>query len=133
MKAPQLCTPQLKKGTDAAIAKLLHDVLHNAAMRTPKESRKNRKQIAGELTAILGTEVRVYMLNEFAAPTKAARHLPAAWVPAISKITGDDRLQRLLLGEPLCSLLQLGESALKAIENSRAASTAETTVRAKTR
>jgi len=125
MKPCSLGTSQPKKGTDVATAELLHDVLHKAL----KEQKKSRKQIAAELAAMVGTKVSVHNLNGFAAPSKGYRHLPAAWVPALCEITGDDRLQRLLLGEPLCSLLELGESALKAIQKSRAVEVATAGVR----
>lgn len=121
MKARTLGTPQEKKPADAAVAKLLHNVLHEALTKKGK----TRRQIADELASLVGTKVSVHMLNGFTAPTKGYRRIPAAWIPAVCEITGDDRLQRLLLAEPLCTLLQLGESALKAIEKSRAVLDAE--------
>jgi hypothetical protein len=121
-------TPQ-QKNTDAAVRELLRDVLHKVRNPQKVKNPKNRTQIAAELSRAVGSPVRVYMLDEYTADSRGEcavnsrevgsrgkRRFPAAWVPAFCKITGDDRLQRLLLGEPLCCLLELGESALNAVQ-----------------
>jgi hypothetical protein len=62
------------------------------------------------------------MINDFTASSRNQEkrkfpvRFPAAWVKAFCAATGDDRLQRYLLGDHLETLLDLGERTLAAIE-----------------
>lgn len=110
---------------DAAIRALLSEVM--------RSSKKSRAQIAQEMSALLGRSVTVYMLNDFTASCKGQRvaedsqldtrkspvRFPAAWIHAFCEVTGDDRMQRLILSPRLRSLLQLGERQLSQCQAER--------------
>ncbi len=80
--------------------------------RAIRQSQKSREQIAEEMAALVETDVTVHMLNSYTANSKQAVRFPAAFVPAFCCVTGDDRLQRMLLSPYLRSVLQLGEHEL---------------------
>lgn len=71
---------------------------------------KTREAIAAELSEQTGTRVTLHMLNEFTAESRRQYRFPAAWVVPFCRITGDDSLQRLLLGPELAEVLRIGES-----------------------
>lgn len=81
------------------IARAISAALH--AVR----KQKSRAQVAEELTARVGREISVAMLNEFtrdgtssSAGGKAPKHFPAAFVGPFCEITGDDSLLRVVAG-----------------------------------
>lgn len=70
---------------------------------------KKRQQICDELSAEVGQNITVYMLNDWTSDAKKPARFPAALVPAFCKITGDDKLQRFLLSDRLLTLVRIGE------------------------
>ena len=86
---------------DAAFRALLADIIKD-----------HRESVASELRVRLGRPVTKAMLDEYTRNPSTGREMrfPAVWVPAICQITGDDRLQRLLLGERLAEILEVGNS-----------------------
>lgn len=85
-----------------------------------KRSGKGRTQIAREMSQILGCPVdrpiAKNMLDDCVRSRKTGRmvRFPAAWIPAISQVTGSDSLQRSLLSERLLDLLAVGEDVKEA-------------------
>lgn len=75
---------------------------------------KSRADIAAELSAETGTQISVRMLDQFTAESRRPYRFPAAWVIPFCRITGDDALQRLLLGRSLSRALELGEREIEA-------------------
>jgi hypothetical protein len=57
------------------------------------------------------------MLDDFAAPSKDGARFPAAWVVAFCEVTGDDSLQRFLLGPRLSRLIEIGELEISSRRN----------------
>lgn len=74
-----------------------------------RDSKKSRSQIAGELGERVGRAVTVRMLDDYTANSKVNARFPAAWIEAFCAVTGDDRLQRLVLSSRLRQCLELGE------------------------
>lgn len=54
------------------------------------------------------------MLDQFTAESRRPYRFPAAWVVPFCRITGDDSLQRLLLGPNLAGALRVGEISIEA-------------------
>src|SRR6266849_9767957 len=75
-----------------------------------KESGKSHERIAADLSVDLGRKVSARMLYRYTAPSEQAS-FPAAWVAAFCRATGNDTLMRLILGQELRELLDLGERA----------------------
>lgn len=73
---------------------------------------KSREQIADALSERIGRPITVHMLNDYAALSKEGNRFPAAWVRAFCEVTGDDSLQRMILGPHLAALVELGEHEL---------------------
>jgi hypothetical protein len=73
-----------------------------------RRSGRSREEIADAMSSILGIVVTVSMLNGYVAPS-SARMMPACFVPAFCNATGDDLLQRELLGFNLKRLVALAE------------------------
>src|SRR5438552_18185230 len=67
---------------------------------------KSREQIAAEMSERIGRTVTVHMLNDFTSESKVFVRFPAAWIVAFCSATGDERLQRLVLGDKLRKLLE---------------------------
>src|ERR1035438_1559628 len=65
---------------------------------------KKRQQIAAELSRKIGRDITASMLNDYTATTKTAARFPAAYVRAFCEVTGNDSLQRSLLGPRLLAL-----------------------------
>lgn len=93
---------------DATVRELLAKVIRRCA--------KSREQIADEMSNLVGRQITVAMLNGYTAPSKEPARFPAAFVCAFCEATGDDRLQRLVLGPRLSKLLEFGELQLAAGE-----------------
>ena len=74
---------------------------------------KDRGEIAVELAQQVRETVTSEMLNGWTSDTKRRLRFPAAFVPAFCEITGDDQLQRFLIGSRLGRLLSLGEAELE--------------------
>ena len=73
---------------------------------------KTRKQVLTELRKATGVEIKARTLECHSAESRRAYRFPAAWVVPFCQITGDDSLQRVLLGPALARVLVLGEQLL---------------------
>ena len=73
----------------------------------------SRETIADELAKRVGETVTCEMLNGWTSQSKKRLRFPAAFVPAFCEITGDDQVQRFLIGSRLGRLLSLGEVELE--------------------
>lgn len=69
---------------------------------------KSRADIAEVLSVETGTQITVRMLDQFTAVSRRPYRFPAAWVIPFCRITGDNTLQRILLGSELSEALELG-------------------------
>jgi hypothetical protein len=74
---------------------------------------KSRAEIAAEMSTILGVEIKPSALNLWTAPSRPESRFPCIFADAFCRATGDDRLQRFLLGPRLCGLLEVGESVIR--------------------
>lgn len=79
-----------------------------------KGSGKQRHEIAREMAEVLGRTLTASILADFSrnATKKRQVRFPAAWVPALCEVTGDDSLQRYLMGERLKQRCKVGEDVL---------------------
>lgn len=102
--------------SDLAFRELLSAVL--------KECGKEREQVAAELGSIVGRRISVSMLNDYASRAKTAYRFPAAYIPALYVVTGDDRLQRFLLSHEQRGLLAAGKALREAIKEAATRGTA---------
>jgi hypothetical protein len=96
---------------DTAIRRHISDAM--------RRSSKSRAEIAEEMSRRLECRVTASMLNDYTAETKGAARFPAAWIVALCEVTGDDRLQRLVLSARLQKLLGLAERELNNIRAER--------------
>ena len=85
--------------------------IRKAATEMIRRCGKSRRQIAEEMSALVGPEIEIteHMLNSYTAESKRGARFPAAFVPAFCEVTGDDELQRLMLGPRLKKLLEIAE------------------------
>ncbi len=90
---------------DSRLRRLISDVIRACP--------KSRGAIAAELSLRLGREVSVRMLNLFTSQGEQSMRFPAAWLPELCEVTGDDRLQREVLSARLLRCLELGEAAAR--------------------
>jgi hypothetical protein len=94
-------------GLDATIRKTLSRMISGCPD-------KSRAEIAEALSTETGTHVSVRMLDQFTAESRSRYRFPAAWVIPFCRITGNDALQRVLLGPELGQVLRIGEAELEA-------------------
>ena len=73
----------------------------------------SRDQIADELTKQVGEPVTSMMLFGWTSESKKRIRFPAGFVLAFCEITGDDQLQRFVMGPRLRRLLSLGEAEVE--------------------
>jgi len=92
-------------GTQAGSEKAIRGLVNAAISRCPKK----REQIAAELAEHLQQHITLHMLNTFTSEAKKTARFPAAFVAAFCEVTGDDQLQRFIMGHRLSDLLNLGE------------------------
>lgn len=90
--------------SDLALRRLLSDVMGVCAM--------DRRLIAAELSQRVDRPITLSILNDYTATTKTAARFPAAYVRAFCEVTGNDSLQRFLLGHRLMALIEIGEKEL---------------------
>lgn len=95
--------------------------LRKCLTKAMKRSGKSRAEIADQMQARLGaaisgarrlTEERLYDLTS---ESKRDARFPALWVPLFCEVTGDDSLQRLLMGPRLAGLVEASERDLMSI------------------
>jgi hypothetical protein len=96
---------------DAALRRILSDIL--------TESSEKRHDIAEKLSARAGRRISCSMLNAFAAPSNETARFPAALIVHLCEITGDDRLQRFVMGPRLLRLVEFAERELSAYRDQR--------------
>jgi len=104
-----------------------------------KRSGKSRAEIASEMSAILGYPADHAMgkglLDDCVRSRKKGRMIrfPAAYIPALCQVVGNDELQRHLLSERLLDLLAIGENVTDAAASLKRAqeAVAQLTKRAK--
>ena len=79
-----------------------------------KRSRKEREEIAREMTEALGRTVTATMLADFTRNGTKKRQVrfPAAWVPAFCEVVGDNSLQHDLMGDQLNRCCEIGRQVL---------------------
>lgn len=73
----------------------------------------SRDQIADELTKQVGEPVTSMMLFGWTSESKKRLRFPAGFVSAFCEITGDDQLQRFVIGPRLRRLLSLAEAEVE--------------------
>jgi hypothetical protein len=91
--------------SDAVLRRLLSDILTGSS--------EKRREIADKLSARAGRRISCSMLNAFAAPSNETARFPAALIVHLCEITGDDRLQRLVMGPRLLQLVEFAERELR--------------------
>ena len=96
---------------------LLRMLLSEVMSRCTKDLKKDRRQIAIELSAKVGRTITVSTLNCYTCATKNTARFPAAYVRGFCEVTGDDSLQRFLLGDRLRDLVEIGELEIAARKN----------------
>lgn len=74
-----------------------------------RRSRLSRAEIARRMSGILGTDITLNVINNWLAPSREVSRMPACFVPAFARATGNDVVLRFLLGRDLVNLLRLGE------------------------
>jgi hypothetical protein len=91
------------------------DEVRRILRQAMRQSGRRREEIAREMTETLGRTVTGSMLADFTRNGSGKRQVrfPAAWVLALSKVTGSDELQRHLLGARLRELLELGDRTVE--------------------
>lgn len=68
----------------------LHDRLRAALSCALKKALpKSRYQVAGDMSTYLGTEITVHMVNAWVAESKDGHRIPAEYLPAFCRATGD--------------------------------------------
>jgi hypothetical protein len=95
---------------------IIRVVLADAMKRCPKK----RKQIADEMSHLLGRPVTEAMLNDYTSESHKVRRFPAAWAPAFCRVTSDSRVMQILadrsglaiVGEEELQLMELGRATL---------------------
>jgi hypothetical protein len=90
------------------------DRVRNILREGMKRSRKQRDEIAREMTEVLGRVVTSSMLADFSRNATKKRHVrfPAAWVSAFCGPTGDDSLRHFLMGDQLNRCCEVGYQVL---------------------
>ncbi len=96
---------------DAAIRELLSDVF--------TAFNEKRPQLAVELSDRARRRISTSMLNAFAAQSNETARFPAALVLPLCEITGDDRLQRLVMGPRLRKMVEFAERELAGFRSQR--------------
>lgn len=96
---------------DAALRRLLSDILTDGS--------EKRNEIAEKLSARAGRRISCSMLNAFAAPSNETARFPAALIVHLCEITGDDRLQRFVMGPRLLRLVEFAERELHGCRDQR--------------
>jgi len=86
---------------DTALRQLLSQAIRSCPL--------SRVQICEALTRRLGVKVKPFMLDSYTAESKKPARFPAAWVPALCEVTGNNELQRCLLSAGDRQFLDLGE------------------------
>jgi hypothetical protein len=86
---------------DTALRQLLSQAIRSCPL--------SRVQICEALTRRLGVKVKPFMLDSYTAESKKPARFPAAWVPALCEVTGNNELQRRLLSAGDRQFLDLGE------------------------
>jgi hypothetical protein len=99
-----------KPADDSALRALL--------AQSVRRSGRSREQIADDLARALGREITVHMLNGWIAPGREGARMPASFVRTFCAVTGDDTIQRFLLGNHLSKLLKLGEVVARVLPDS---------------
>jgi hypothetical protein len=99
---------QLSRVTDLELAlrRLLSEIF--------TDFKEKRHHLAEELSRRAGRRISPSMINAFAAPSNETAHFPAALVIDLCEVTGDDRLQRFLMGPRLRALVEFAERELAA-------------------
>ena len=98
------------EASDLALRSLLSEILDACK----KDRKKDRKQIAAELSEKLGRTITVAFLDSYTCRTKTTARFPAAYVRAFCEVTGNDKLLRLLFTPTIESLVKLGECEVAA-------------------
>jgi hypothetical protein len=79
--------------------------------RAIRSKRVRRRDLAAELTRLLGRAVSPAMVDTWTANSKFDWHIPADAVPALAEILQDESIQRQLLSPTQLRALRVGESA----------------------
>lgn len=96
---------------ERTIRRLLSDIF--------SDFEEKRVQLAASLSARAGRRISCSMLNAFATQSNETARFPAALIIPLCEITGDDRLQRFVMGPRLRALLEFAERELSGIRDLR--------------
>ena len=107
--------PQQAASSDDDPDTILRRLVTEAIRHCPKK----RAQIAEELTSLLGLRVTEHMLNDFTSTRKKPARFPAVFIAPLCQITGDDSLQRFVMGAHLRKLVEFGERELAGFRSQR--------------
>jgi hypothetical protein len=88
--------------------------LRSAISNAILNSGKSREAVARELSAALGYSIGPRSLENYISPSRSNYRVPAAWVAPLCEITGDRKLQEIILGPRLSRVLKLGEQEIAA-------------------
>jgi hypothetical protein len=96
---------------DADLRRIVAEIISQCHMKRP--------EIAESIEDITDQHTTAYMLDCFTAESKAAARFPAFFIAPFSEVVRDDRLQRLVMGPRLLSLVEYAERELRAAEDER--------------
>lgn len=99
----------LKSDTDSEIRALLNGIIRDCSL--------SRQQICEKLTARLGQDITVFMLNDWTCEAKKRQRFPACFVQEFCEVIGDDSLHRYLAGPRLRRLIDFAERELSATKD----------------
>jgi hypothetical protein len=102
-------------GEFAALDLAIRDKLSETLSEALRVRGMKRELLAANLAEITGANIKAATLYNYTQRYRPDLRFPAAWVIPLCRITGNDSLQRLLLGLELAAALELGECAKKAI------------------
>jgi hypothetical protein len=97
--------------SDAALRRLLSDIFSAFSGK--------RAQLAEELSARAGRRISCSMLNAYCSLTGETARFPVALILPLAQITGDDRLQRYVMGPHLRRLVEFAERELHGCRDQR--------------
>lgn len=84
----------------------------------PQRSKADRCGVSQRVGRI-ERPITLSSLNDYTGRTKAGARFPAAYVAAFCEVVGDDSLQRLILGQRLRDLIDIGETELASVRSRR--------------
>lgn len=95
----------------------LRAVITEAIRRSPK----SREQLAEEMSFLVGRNVTARMLYDFTSDSQVNHRFPAAWLPALAEVVGDDAPIEVILSKRalLRDLIALGRAVIEEEQSDR--------------